>query len=332
MTTEVGRAGAPGAITFADVRAAAERLHGQAHRTPVHRARSFDAAAGARAWFKCEQFQRGGAFKFRGAYNKLATLAPEERARGVIAFSSGNHAGAVALCASIFGVPATICMPTDAPSVKVAAVRGYGAEIVAYDRQTEDREALARRLAEERGLTLVPPFDDLAIMAGQGTAALEFMEEVPDLDTIVMPVGGGGLLSGAAVAARGLRPGIRVVGVETEAANDAQLSLRRGERVTIAPPDTIADGIRVTSLGALTWPVIQGLVDEIVTVSEDEVRAAMRFLLLRLKLVVEPTGAVPAAALLAGKLRHLGGGARIGVILSGGNVAPEVLCEALLGV
>lgn len=319
----------PLAITFADVQAAAERLKGQAHRTPVMHGASFDAEAGLETWLKCEQFQRAGAFKFRGAYNTIATLAPEQRARGVIAFSSGNHAQAVALCARLFGSPAVICMPTDAPRVKVEATRGYGAEIVLYDRMTQDREALARQLAEERGLTLVPPYNNPTIMAGQGTAALELLEDVPDLDVVAVPTGGGGLLAGTTIAARAMRPGIAVVGVETEAANHAYLSLQRGERVAIAPPETIADGIRTAQLGTLTWPVIHSMVDEVVLVSEEEVRATMRFLLLRLKLVVEPTGAVAAAAALHGKLRRYG--SRAGVILSGGNVTPELLAEVLVG-
>ncbi|MBF6589652.1 MAG: pyridoxal-phosphate dependent enzyme [Ktedonobacterales bacterium] len=315
-------------VSYEDIRAAAERLVGIAHRTPVRHARSFDAAAGMAVWLKCEQFQRGGAFKFRGAYNKIATLSPEQRMRGVIAFSSGNHAQAVALVAGIFGVPAVICMPTDAPAVKVAATRGYGAEIVPYDRRTQDREALARGLAEARGLTLVPPYNDAAIIAGQGTATLELLEDMPDLDVIAAPVGGGGLIAGAAIAAHAHRPGMRVIGVETEAANHAALSLQRGERVSIPAPDTIADGIRTAQLGTLTWPVLQREVEAVVLVSEEEVKAAMCFLLLRLKLVVEPTGAVAAAAALAGKLRRYGG--RAGVILSGGNVAPDVLRDVLL--
>jgi threo-3-hydroxy-L-aspartate ammonia-lyase len=315
--------------TFDDILAAAERLQGQAHRTPVARSRSLDAAAGMSVWLKCEQFQRAGAFKFRGAYNKIASLPAEQRARGIIAFSSGNHAQAVALTAQIFGIPAVICMPTDAPEVKVQATRGYGAEIVRYDRQTEDREALARRLAEERGLTLAPPYNDPAIVAGQGTAARELLEEVTDLDVVAAPVGGGGLLTGTALAAHAMRPGITVVGVETEAANHAWLSLRQGERVKIAPPDTLADGIRTAQLGTLTWPIIQREVDDVVLVSEDELKEAMRFLLLRLKLVVEPTGAVAAAAALSGKLRRFG--QRAGIILSGGNVEPEVLVRVLEG-
>lgn len=335
MTTEFiqGAAGRvsdePLAITFADVQAAAERLKGHAHRTPVMHGTSFDAEAGMETWLKCEQFQRAGAFKFRGAYNTIATLAPEQRTHGVIAFSSGNHAQAVALCARLFSIPAVICMPADAPGVKVEATRGYGAEIVLYDRMTQDREALARQLAEERGLTLVPPYNHPAIMAGQGTAALELLEEVPELDVVAVPTGGGGLLAGTSIVARAVRPGMAVVGVETEAANHAYLALQRGERVAITPPDTIADGIRTAQLGTLTWPVVRGMVDEVVLVSEEEVRATMRFLALRLKLVVEPTGAVAAAAALHGKLRRYG--QRAGVILSGGNVTPELLAEVLTG-
>ncbi len=315
------------AVTYDDIEAAAERLRGQAHRTPVMHGSSFDAQAGMEVYFKCEQFQRAGAFKFRGAYNKIASLSAEERARGVIAFSSGNHAQAVALCARIFSIPAVICMPLDAPTVKVEATRGYGAEIVRYDRFTQDREALARGLAEERGLTLVPPYNDPAIIAGQGTAVRELLEEVPDLDVIAAPVGGGGLIAGTSIAARAMRQGIAVVGVETEAANHAWLSLQRGERVTIPPPDTLADGIRTAALGTLTWPIIHRNVAEVVLVSEEELRAAMRFLLLRLKLVVEPTGAVAAAAALTGKLRPYG--TRAGIILSGGNVEPDVLRDVL---
>jgi threonine dehydratase len=315
------------AITYADIEAAAKRLEGQAHRTPVMTSRNFNADAGVDTWFKCEQFQRAGAFKFRGAYNKIASLPAAERERGVIAFSSGNHAQAVSLVASLFGVPAVICMPTDAPEVKVEATRGYGAEIVRYDRQTEDREALARRLAEERGLALVPPYNDPAVIVGQGTAALELLQEVPDLDVIVAPVGGGGLIAGTSIAALAMRPGITIIGAETEAANHAWLSLQKGERVRIPPPDTLADGIRTAMLGDLTWPIIQRNVSEVVLVSEEETRAAIRYLLLRLKLVVEPTGAVAAAAALSGKLAYFG--SRVGVILSGGNVEPAILRAVL---
>ncbi|HEY7851229.1 MAG TPA: pyridoxal-phosphate dependent enzyme, partial [Ktedonobacterales bacterium] len=292
------------AITGDDVRAAAERLRGVAHRTPVMRASSLDAEAGAQVWLKCEQFQRAGAFKFRGAYNKIASLPEDERRRGVIAFSSGNHAQAVALCGRLFSIPAVICMPTDAPSVKVEATAGYGAEIVRYDRMTQDREALTRQIAKERGLTIVPPYNDPFIMAGAGTAALELLEEQPDLDVIAAPVGGGGLIAGTSVMAHAISAGIHVVGVETEAANHAYLSKHGGERVTIAPPDTIADGIRTAALGQLTWPVVRELVDDVVLVSDDEVKATARFLLMRLKIVAEPTGAVAVAAALTGKLNR----------------------------
>lgn len=325
--TQAGQEPVKQAITSDDVRAAADRLRGIAHRTPVMRGASLDAEAGAQVWLKCEQFQRAGAFKFRGAYNKISTLGEEERTRGVIAFSSGNHAQAVAVCGRLFNAPTVICMPTDAPSVKVEATAGYGAEIVRYDRMTQDREALARQIAEERGLTLIPPYNDPLIMAGQGTAALELLEEHPDLDVIAAPVGGGGLISGTAIAARSVRAGIRVIGVETEAANHAYLSKRAGERMTIAPPDTIADGIRTAALGTLTWPIVRDVVDDVVLVSDAEVKAAMRFLLLRMKILAEPTGAVAVAAAMTGKLNQYG--ARIGVIISGGNVAPDTLCEIL---
>jgi threo-3-hydroxy-L-aspartate ammonia-lyase len=314
-------------ISFQDIADAAERLHGQARRTPTMTSHTFSEAAGLEVVFKCEQFQRGGAFKFRGAYNRIATLPPEQRERGVIAFSSGNHAQAVALCARIFGIPAVICMPDDAPQVKVEATQGYGAEIVRYDRMKDDREALAQRLSQELGLTLVPPYNDPYILAGQGTAALELLHDVPDLDVIAAPTGGGGLLSGTAVAAHGIRPGIRVVSVGTEAANHAALSLAAGERVRIAPPETLADGIRTTMLGSVTWPVIAAEVHDAVVVSEEEIREAMRFLFLRMKLVVEPTAATTAAAALSGKLSQFG--SKAGIILSGGNVSPEVMCEVL---
>ncbi len=331
MTTDATRASddrATWAIASADVRAAAERLRGVAYLTPVFHSHTLDELAGAEVWLKCETFQRAGAFKFRGAYNKIASLSDEERKRGVIAFSSGNHAQAVALCGKIFGIPTVICMPSDAPSVKVAATAGYGAEIVRYDRMTQDREAVAREVSEERGgLTLVPPYNDPAIMAGAGTVALELLEERPDLDVIAAPVGGGGLISGTSIAAHGVRPDIHVVGLETEAGNHAYLSKRSGERVTIEPPDTIADGIRTTAMGQLTWPVLRDSVDDVVLVSDDELREATRFLLMRMKVVAEPTGAIGVAAAMTGKLSRFG--KRIGIIISGGNVAPEMLTSIL---
>ena len=317
------------AITFDGVRAAARRLNSYAYRTPVQHSRSFDTEAGIMTWFKCEQFQRSGSFKFRGAYNKIATLSPKERTCGIITCSSGNHAQAVALCAQIFGVPAVCCMPTDAPAVKIDATRSYGAEIVFYDRLTQDRDVLTSVLAEERGMILVPSSNDPAIIAGQGTAALELLEELPDLDVLVVPVGGGGLIAGAGIVARAMRTGICVIGVQTEAANHAYLSLQSGERVTVPSPDTIADGLCTRVLGTLTWPIVQRTVDEVVLVSEEEVRVAMRFLMTRLKLVVEPTGAVAAAAILTRKLDRFG--MKAGVILSGGNAAPGLLSEVLVG-
>jgi threonine dehydratase len=314
-------------ITLDDARAAAARLENVAHRTPVLHSITFNERAGAEVWLKAEQFQRGGAFKFRGAYNKIASLEPEVRQHGVIAYSSGNHAQAVALCGRMFAIPTVIVMPTDTPSVKVEATAGYGAEIVRYDRLTQDREAIARQLADERGLTLVPPYNDPAIIAGQGTVALELLAERPDLDAIAAPAGGGGLISGTAIVAHGIRRDVKVIAVGTEAANHAWLAMRRDERVTIAVPITIADGIRTAALGTLTWPVVRQEVADVVLVSEDEVKEAVRFLLLRMKTLVEPTGAVAAAAALTGKLNPYG--KRIGVILSGGNIAPDTLCEIL---
>jgi threonine dehydratase len=313
------------AVTLADVQEAAHRLEGVANRTPIVTSRTLDERAGRRVFLKCESFQRGGAFKFRGAYNRISRLSTEERRRGVVAFSSGNHAQGVALAARLLGAPATIVMPSDAPPVKLAATRDYGAEVVLFDRLHEDREAVGARLGRERGLTLVPPYDDPAIMAGQGTAALELLEEVPDLDALVVPVSGGGLIAGCATAARGLRPDIRSFGVEPEGANDTQRSLAAGERVTIPPPATIADGLRVTSPGRLTFPVVRRLVEAVLTVSEAEIREALRFLLLRMKLVVEPSGAVPVAAVLGGKLPA--DCRRLGVIVSGGNIDPALLAE-----
>ncbi|MBI4634824.1 MAG: threonine/serine dehydratase [Candidatus Rokubacteria bacterium] len=298
------------------------------HRTPVVSSQSFDDTSGYRVFLKCESLQRAGSFKIRGALNKLLTLSPAERARGVVAFSSGNHAQGVALAAKLTGARAVVCMPTDAPPIKLEATRGYGAEVVFYDRQKDDREAVARRIAEETGRVLVPPYDDYAIMAGQGTAALELLQEVPSLDALVTPIGGGGLMAGCGTVARSLVPGIALLGVEADTANDTYLSLRKGERVTIPPPSTIADGIRVTSPGALTFPILRENLADIRLVSDDEIRAAVRFLALRAHLVVEPTGAVGAAAALAGKL-GVAAGARVGVILSGGNIDPGLFVSII---
>src|ERR1051326_2091181 len=315
------------AISIEDVRAAAERLRGVANRTPVVTSRTVDGLVGAKVFFKCENLQRGGAFKLRGAYNRLVSLSPAERERGIVAFSSGNHAQGVALAARELGIRATIVMPTDAPALKMQATRDYGAEIVTYDRLHEDREAIANQLAKERGLTVIPPYNHPAIMAGQGTAALELLEEVADLDWLLAPVGGGGLLSGCTIAATAMRPRIKIVGVETETSDDWVQSIEAGHPVRIPPPDTIADGIRTQEPGSLTFPIVQALGHGILTVSDDEVKRAMRFVLLRMKILVEPTGAVPVALLFSGRLDVKG--SRVGVILSGGNADPGLLAEVL---
>jgi threo-3-hydroxy-L-aspartate ammonia-lyase len=316
------------AITIDDVREAARRLKEHIHRTPVITSRSFDEASGHRVFFKCENLQRAGAFKIRGALNKLLTLTDEERKRGVVGFSSGNHAQGVALAARLTGASALILMPTDAPASKVAATRGYGAEVVFYDRQTEDREARAKDLVAKTGRALVPPYDDPAIMAGQGTAALELLEEVPDLDALLTPMGGGGLMAGCSTVATALRPSMKIYGVEADTANDTYLSFKKGERVSIAPPPTIADGIRNLSPGALTFPINKRTLTDVLLVSDKEIEEAVRFLLLRAKILVEPTGAVPAAALLAGRL-PMPKGSRVGVVLSGGNIDPALLADIL---
>ncbi len=319
---------AAGSLTLEDVHAAARRVRGKIHRTPVIASQSFDDACGYRVFLKCEGLQRAGSFKIRGALNKLLTLSPEERARGVVAYSSGNHAQGVALAARMTGTTAIICMPGDAPALKLEATRGYGAEVVLYDRQKDDRAAVAQRIVERTGRVLVPPYDDYAIMAGQGTAALELFEEAPALDALVTPVGGGGLLAGCGTVAKSLLPGIAVVGVEAETANDTYLSLRKGERVTIPPPPTIADGIRVTSPGVLTFPILRQNGTAVSLVTDDEIVATVRFLALRARIVVEPTGAVGAAAVLHGKI-PAPRGARVGVVLSGGNVDPALLVRIL---
>jgi threonine dehydratase len=316
------------AIGIEEIRAAAARLKGRIHRTPVITSRSFDELCGFSVFFKCENLQRAGAFKIRGALNKLLTLTDEERRRGVVGFSSGNHAQGVALAARLTGASAVILMPTDAPALKLAATRGYGAEVVFYDRQTEDREARAKDLVAKTGRVLVPPYDDPAIMAGQGTAALELMEDVPDLDALLTPMGGGGLMAGCSTVAKALRPSMKIYGVEADTANDTYLSFKKGERVSIAPPPTIADGIRNLSPGVLTFPINKQNLSDVLLVSDREIVEAVRFLLLRGKLLVEPTGAVSAAALLAGKL-PMPRGSRIGVVLSGGNVDPALLAEIL---
>jgi threonine dehydratase len=310
-------------ITLDTIRQAAERIAPLAQRTPVWRSRSFDEKAGIQAFFKCENLQKGGAFKIRGAANFIFSIPEPERRRGVVAYSSGNHAQAVAIAARHAGIAATLVMPQDAPRSKVEATAAQGARIVLYDRLRESREEIGRRIAAETGATLVPPFDHPWIIAGQGTCALELLEQQPDLDALVVCLGGGGLLAGCAIAARSLKPDIRVFGVEPEIANDYWLSLQRGEPVEIAPPATIADGLRTTKPGQWNFPIIGRLVDGVLLVSEQEIREAAKFILTRMKLVVEPSGAVGAAAVLAGKLP--GSLRRVGIVLSGGNVDLETL-------
>ncbi|MEO6712199.1 MAG: threo-3-hydroxy-L-aspartate ammonia-lyase [Mycobacteriales bacterium] len=314
-------------ISIDDVRAAARRLDGVAHRTPILTSSTLDAQLSARVFLKAENLQRTGSFKFRGAYNAISALDPADRERGIVAYSSGNHAQAVALAARLHGVSAVIVMPTDAPVAKVEATLGYGAEIVSYDRYTEDREAIGSAVAADRGLNLVPPYDNRLVMAGQGTAALELLADVPDLDVIVVPVGGGGLLAGTATVARAHRPDLSVIGVEPEAGDDTRRSFESGARVAVPLPRTIADGQQTTSPGLLTWEVNQRLVDQIVVVSDPEIVEAMRLLLDRLKTVVEPSGATGLAAVLNGRLPVAG--RRIGLVLSGGNVGADRLVKLL---
>ena len=304
-------------VSFDDIAAAHERLKPHAHRTPVLTSATIDALTGARVFFKCENLQRMGAFKFRGAYNALSQLGTEQKRRGVLAFSSGNHAQAVALAGKLLGIKATIVMPEDAPKVKLEATRGYGGEVVTYSKG-EDREAVSKRLAEERGLTLIPPFDHAHIIAGQGTAAKELIEEAGVLDALLVPCGGGGLLSGCAIAARRLLPDCRVIGVEPAAGDDATQSFKSRTLKVIPVPDTIADGARTTSLGKLTFPLVLSNVSDMLTVTDEELLRSMFFLWERMKIVVEPTGALAACAVLQKKvnLEKL----RVGVILSGGNV------------
>jgi threonine dehydratase len=306
------------AFSYEDVVRAHERLVGVISKTPVLTSTTANERLGAQVYFKCENFQRMGAFKFRGAYNALAQFTPEQRRLGVVAFSSGNHAQGIALAARLLGVPAVIVMPADAPTIKLEATRGYGAEVVLYDRASEDREAIGQRLAHERGLTLVPPYDHLQVMAGQGTAAKELFEEVGPLDVLLVPLGGGGLLSGCATVARALYPRCRVIGVEPEAGNDGQRSFRSGQIVHIELPSTIADGAQTQHLGRHTFPVIQERVDDIVTASDQELVDAMAFFASRMKMLVEPTGCLGAAAAFGDQLDLKG--QRVGVMVSGGNI------------
>ena len=316
-------------IGLADVRAAAARLDGVAHRTPVLTSRHLDERTGAQVFLKAENLQRIGAFKFRGAYNAVAALTPEERARGVATVSSGNHAQALALAARLLGAPATILMPADAPPNKLAGTRGYGAEVIEFDRYATDREALLAELVAERGLVPVHPYDDERVMAGQGTVALELLEQAGPLDVLLVCVGGGGLIAGCATAAKALAPGIRVVGVEPEAGDDVRRSLAAGERVRIPVPRTIADGQQLAIPGELTFAVIRERVDDVVLASDPEIVDAMRILFERVKTVAEPSGACALAALLAGRLDV--GGLRVGVTISGGNVSAERFASLVAG-
>lgn len=304
--------------TSADVDSAAEQIRGVAHRTPVATSRTVDQRTGGHLFFKCENFQRGGAFKFRGAYNALSRLSADERRRGVVTFSSGNHAQAIALAGQLLGIPRVIVMPTDAPAVKRIATEGYGGEVVLYDRERDDREAIGRRLSAERGLVLIPPYDHPHIIAGQGTAARELFEEVGPLDLLFVPCGGGGLLSGSALAAGAISPGCRVVGVEPSAGDDATRSFRTRTLQTVHNPKTVADGARTPSLGALTFSLILQHVADMTTVDDATLLETMFYVWERMKLVVEPTGALGAAAAIHGNIPVAG--KRVGVILSGGNV------------
>jgi threonine dehydratase len=310
-------------VTFEDVERAAKRIEPIAQRTPVMSSHAFNAKAGLGAMFKCENFQKGGAFKIRGAANFLYSIPKADLPRGVVAYSSGNHAQAVAIAAKLVGAPATLVMPEDAPKSKVEATRAQGPRILSYDRFKEDRGAIGARISAETGAMLVPPYDHPWIMAGAGTVALEFLEEVPDLDALVVCIGGGGLIAGSAVAAKHLKPSIRIFGVEPANADDTYQSFAAGKRVEIPAPDTIADGLRSPSPGELTFPIIRKNVEQILLVTEDEIRATVKFLLTRMKILVEPSGAVSAAAVMFGKLPP--GLGRVGIVLSGGNVDFEQL-------
>ena len=319
-----------GLPTYADVERASRVLAGVAHRTPVLTSATADAALGASLFFKCENLQRMGAFKFRGAYNAISNLDPGQRAAGVVTFSSGNHAQAVALAAGLLGVRATIVMPHDAPAAKKAATEGYGGKVIGYDRQTEDREAITRRLAAEQGLTMIPPYDYADVIAGQGTAAKELIEDVGGLDYLFVCLGGGGLLSGCALAARALSPDCKVYGVEPEAGDDGRQSLRAGHVVRIAPPRSIADGALTTHLGELTFPIIRRDVRDIVTVTDAQLVETLRFFAGRMKMVVEPTGCLSSAAVLQ-RAMPVERGARVGIVVSGGNVDLPAYARLLAG-
>src|SRR6266704_2538255 len=314
-------------LTLALIKQAAARIAGRVYRTPVVTSRSFNEAAGCEVFFKCENLQRAGAFKARGATNKILSLTDDEKKRGVIAVSSGNHAQAVALAAREAGVRAVVCIPDDAPKMKVAGMRSYGADIRVFDRQKDDRDAFGREIAEREGLVMVPAYDDYLIMAGQGTCGLEFLEEVPDLDCILTPCSGGGLLAGVSTAAKSIKPSIKCFAVEPETANDTQQSVAKGERLKISPPPTIADGLRVQTPGSLTFPITRANADEVLTVSDAEILTTMRFMLFRMKILVEPSGAAAAAAVFHRKIKS--DCRRVGVVLSGGNVDPEILSRVV---
>jgi threonine dehydratase len=314
-------------LNLEKIKEAAARINGRVHRTPIVTSRSFNERAGCEIFFKCENLQRAGAFKIRGATNKILSLTEAEKRRGVAAFSSGNHAQAVALASREAGVSAVIAMPADAPKAKVAATREYGAEIIFYDRQSQDREAVAIEISQRDGRVMVPPYDDYLILAGQGTCGLEFLEEVPDLDCLLTPCSGGGLFAGVSTAAKAINPRLRCFAVEPETADDTQQSFRKGARVAIGPPPTIADGLRVQSPGILTFPILQQTAEDVLTVSDDEIVEALKFLLIRMKLLVEPSGAAAAAAVLMRKLPP--NVKRVGVVLSGGNIDAEFLAKLL---
>ena len=314
-------------VSYADVAAAAARIAGHAHRTPVLTSRTVNARTGAEVFFKCENFQRIGAFKFRGAYNALAQLSDEQKRRGVLAFSSGNHAQAIALAGQLLGIRTTIVMPDDAPPVKLAATRGYGAEVITYDKNVTTREALGASIAAERGLAVIPPYDHPHVVAGQGTAAKELIDEVGRLDSLYVPCGGAGLLSGCAIAAAHLSPGCKVIGVEPAAGDDATRSFRTKTLQTVHNPDTIADGARTPSLGKITFPLVLAHVHDMTTVDDRALLDAMLYLWERMKIVVEPTGALGAAGLFKGG--HDAAGKRVGVVISGGNVDLQAILRLI---
>jgi len=314
-------------LTVQMIQEAAARIRGRVHRTPVVTSRSFNEATGKEVFFKCENLQRAGAFKIRGATNKILSLSDEEKRRGVAAFSSGNHAQAVALASREAGIRAVIAMPDDAPKAKVAATRGYGAEIVFYDRLKQDREAVAIEIAERDGRVMVPPYDDYQILAGQATCGLELLQDVPDLDCLLTPCSGGGLFAGVSTAAKSLQPKIRCFPVEPDTADDTRQSFQKGERISIPPPPTIADGLRVQSPGALTFPILQKTAEDVLLVSDEEIIETIKFFLFRMKLLVEPSGAAAAAAVFAGKLPA--DTKRVGLVVSGGNIDGELLSQFL---